>query len=469
MRSRALPLAKWNSNTLNAINQMKNSTTTTTLKLSVMMFLQFFIWGSWFATLFLVLGKGGLAEITGRSYGTLPIAAMVAPLFLGLIADRFFSSEKVMAALMLIGGALILMVPSAIAKGNGELVVWLITGHMLCYMPSIGVGNTIAFTHLPMDVFPKVRVWGTIGWIVAGLVAGALGWTDSVSLFYMAGVAAIVLGLFSFSLPNTPPPAANQPVNLRALLMVDAFSLFKKSSFLVFVLCSGLICVPLAYYYSNASGFLGNMGFEQAASAMTVGQMSEIVFMLLLPFFFRKLGVKMMVMIGMLAWISRYFLFAYGAPDQVVWMLFLGIALHGICYDFFFVTGFMYTDKVAPPAIRGQAQSMLIFFTQGVGLFFGFKIAEAKLAPVKESAGELQAAIGAARGDSSVSFWEGLMQMFSVSMPKEVDAGLLAQTSALWKSYWVFPAIMSIVVAVIFFLAFWDKAEDSDESENPEK
>ena len=433
------------------------------LKLSVMMFLQFFVWGAWFVTLFLVLGKEGLSGIIGRCYSTAPIAAIVAPLFLGLVADRFFSSEKVMAALMLVGGALILMVPGAIAKGNGEMVVWLITGHMLCYMPSIGLGNSIAFTHLPMDVFPRVRVWGTIGWIVAGLVAGFLGWSDSVHLFHMAGGAAIALGLFSFFLPHTPPPAGDQPLNLRALLMVDAFSLFKKPAFAVFVLCSALICIPLAYYYSNASGFLGNMGFEQAASAMSVGQMTEIVFMLLLPFFFRKLGVKWMVMIGMVAWISRYLLFAWGAPEQVVWMLFAGIALHGICYDFFFVTGFMYTDRVAPPAIRGQAQSMLIFFTQGIGLYVGFQIAAAKLAPVAEKSKELQGAISEARGESSVSFAEQLGQMFAVSMPKEVDAGVLAQASDLWKSYWIFPAVMSVVVAVIFFLAFWDKGEDADQ------
>ena len=208
--------------------------------------------------------------------------------------------------------------------------------------------------------------------------------------------------------------------------------------------------------------YLGNMGFEQAASAMSVGQMTEIIFMLMLPFFFRKLGVKWMVMIGMAAWVSRYLLFAWGASDQVVWMLFAGIALHGICYDFFFVTGFIYTDRVAPPAIRGQAQSMLIFFTQGIGLYVGFQIAAAKLAPVAEKSKELQGAISEARGDSSASFGEQMAQMFAVSMPQEVDTGLLAQTSELWKAYWVFPAVMSVVVAVIFLLAFWDKAEDAN-------
>lgn len=434
-------------------------------KLSLMMFLQFFIWGAWFVTLFLVLLKADLGEIIGKSYSTAPIAAMIAPLFLGLVADRFFSSEKVMAALMLVGGALLLAVPSAIAAGNGTLVWWLFMGHMLCFMPTLGLGNTIAFTNLPRDVFPKVRVWGTIGWIVAGLLAGFLGWSDSVNLFLLAGGAALTLGVFSFFLPKTPPPLAGQPVNLRALFMVDAFALLKRSSFFVFIFCSTLICIPLAYYYSNASGFLENMGFEQAASAMTIGQMSEIVFMLLVPFFFRKLGVKMMILIGMGAWVMRYLLFAFGAPDQVVWMLFAGIALHGICYDFFFVTGFMYTDREAPKALRGQAQSMLVFFTQGVGMFIGFKVAEAKLVPVSASAGDLSTAITTARGAGELSFGEQLGQMFAVNMPAGVSGELLEKTALLWKSYWMFPALMALVIGVVFALAFWDKSEGSEESE----
>ena len=426
-------------------------------KLSVMMFLQFFVWGSWFVTLYLVLIKFELADVIGDSYSTAPIAAIIAPLFLGLVADRFFSSEKVMGVLMLIGGALMMCVPSAIESGNGSLVVWLFTGHMLCYMPTLGLGNTIAFSNLPRDVFPKVRVWGTVGWIAAGLVAGFLGWSDSVNLFWMAGGSAVLLGVFCFLLPRTPPPAAGQDLNLRSLLMVDAFAMLKRVPFLVFIVCSTLICIPLAYYYSNTSGFLANMGFEQAVSAMTIGQMSEIFFMLLIPFFFRKLGVKIMILIGMGAWVARYLLFAFGATEQVTWMLFLGIALHGICYDFFFVTGFMYTDRVAPKAVRGQAQSMLVFFTQGVGMFVGFKVADAKLAPVKAISGELGDSFAAARGKVELSFGDKLSQMFSVSMPEGVDEGLLSNASGLWQAYWMFPAIMAGVIGVVFLVAFWDK------------
>ncbi|MDA7678581.1 MFS transporter, partial [Akkermansiaceae bacterium] len=292
-----------------------------------MMFLQFFVWGAWFVTLFLVLGGNGLEDVIADAYSTAPIAAIIAPLFLGLIADRFFSSEKVMGVLMLVGGVLMLLVPGAVGNGNGSLVFWLFMGHMLCYMPTLGLGNTIAFTHLPRDVFPKVRVWGTVGWIVAGLVTGYLGWSASTNLFWMAGISSVALGAFCFCLPNTPPPSAGQPVNVRALFMVDAFKMFAIPAFAVFMICSTLICIPLAYYYSNASPFLANMGFEQPASAMSIGQMSEIFFMLLIPFFFRKLGVKWMIMIGMMAWVLRYILFALGAPDQVAWMLFAGIAL----------------------------------------------------------------------------------------------------------------------------------------------
>lgn len=432
-------------------------------RLSLMMFLQFFIWGSWFVTLYLVLSTNDLAGQIGDSYSSAPIAAIIAPLFLGLVADRFFNSERVMGVLLLIGGGLMLAVPSAIAAGNGGMVVGLFVGHMLCYMPTLGLGNTIAFSNLPRESFPKVRVWGTIGWIVAGLVAGFLGWSDSINLFIMAGISSIVLGVYSFSLPKTPPPSAGKPVNVRTLLMMDAFQLLAKPAFLVFIICSTLVCIPLAYYYANTSGFLGNMGFKQPVSAMTLGQMSEIIFMLLIPFFFRTLGVKWMILIGIAAWVLRYALFAYGATEQVVWMLFAGIALHGVCYDFFFVTGFMYTDKAAPKEVRGQAQSMLVFFTQGVGMLIGFKFADYKLDPVREPSAELAKSIAAARGETpELSFAEQLAGMFSVDLPKGVDQDLLNQVAGLWKTYWTLPAAMAGAVLVIFLLFFHDRVKNRD-------
>jgi len=279
----------------------------------------------------------------------------------------------------------------------------------------------------------------------------------------MAEISSLLIGAYSFTLPHTPPPAAGKPLNIRSILMLDAFQMMAKPSFLIFIICSTLVCMPLAYYYANTSGFLGNMGFEQAASAMTIGQASEIISMLLVPFFFRRLGVKWMILVGMLAWVGRYLLFAFGAPDQVAWMLFLGIALHGICYDFFFVTGFIYTDRAAPKETRGQAQSMLVFFTQGVGMFAGFKLAAMKLAPVQDAAAELGTAIAAARSTKILSFGQQLGKMFAVEIPAGVDPALISNTAGLWKSYWLLPAGMAIGITMLFFLLFHDKDKPTND------
>lgn len=453
------------------------------IRLSIMMFLQFFVWGAWFATLNLCLDSNGLGTFSAGAYGSAPLGAMIAPLFLGLIADRFFASEKVFGVLFLIGGALLLMIPYVAADGNGQMMVWLMIGNMLCFMPSLGLANTIAFTNVDHLTFPKVRVWGTIGWIIAGLVVGVLGWSAKFEMFYIAGGASILLGLYGFFLPHTPAPSKGQPVNMRALLMVDAFSLLKRPAFLVFMICSMLICIPLAYYYGVAGSYLQNTGFLQQASTMTIGQMSEIFFMLLIPFFFRKLGVKWMILIGMLAWVVRYVLFAYGAPDQVAWMIFLGVALHGICYDFFFVTGFMYTDKEAHPSIRSQAQSMLVFFTQGVGMYIGYAIVFGILYQVPSRLfgmevdfsglgdgvsgySPLKTAIEEARGEGDISFFQKLGQMFSVSMPEGVKkTTLLADTMSQWKSYWLLPAGMAGAIAVLFLVAFRDRKVEAKDGE----
>ncbi|MDF1657031.1 MAG: MFS transporter [Verrucomicrobiales bacterium] len=430
--------------------------------LSVMMFLQFFTWGAWFATLGQALGSNDLVDVIGRAYDSAPYGAIFAPLFLGIIADRFFPSQYVFAVLFLIGGVFLFLAGNAGLAGDGEMVVVYCIAHMLCYMPTLGLGNTIAFANIERVQFPKVRVWGTIGWIVAGLLIGFLGWTSSLNIFKLGAASSILLGVFAFFLPHTPPPAKGEPINLRALLMLDAWKLFKNPGFLVFMICSGLICIPLAYYYALTSNFLATSGFEQAGSAMTIGQMSEIVFMLLIPFFFRRLGVKYMILVGMLAWVARYLLFAFGAPDQVVWMLFMGIALHGICYDFFFVTGFMYTDKVAPKAVSGQAQSLLVFVTQGIGMLVGFKVAAAKFGTV-ESYSALDSAIKEARPAVDLSFGEKLSKLFSVDMPAAVDADLIAKTMEQWKEFWIFPAILAAAITVLFFVSFWDKTKVTEE------
>ncbi len=430
--------------------------------LSIMMFLQFFTWGAWFATLGQALGANELGGAIGSAYASAPWGAIIAPLFLGVIADRFFPSQVVFGVLFLLGGVFMFMAADAGTAGDADKVVFYLIAHMLCYMPTLGLGNTITFANLERLQFPKVRVWGTIGWIAAGLVVGFLGWTSSLEIFKLAGVSSLLLGVMAFFLPHTPPPAKGEPVNMRALLMVDAWKLLAKPGFLVFIICSGLICIPLAYYYAYTSNFLANTGFEEAASTMTIGQMSEIVFMLLIPFFFRKLGVKWMILVGMLAWVVRYLLFAFGAPDQVAWMMFAGIALHGICYDFFFVTGFMYTDKVAPKSVSGQAQSLLVFVTQGLGMFFGFKVAGAKFAAVP-GYGPLDEAISAARPEVDLSFGDKLAKLFSIDMPDAVDSGLIATAMEQWKAFWIFPAILAGIIAVIFFAGFWDKTQVTED------
>ncbi|MDA1044727.1 MAG: MFS transporter [Verrucomicrobia bacterium] len=433
-------------------------------RLSLMMFAQFFVWGAWFVTLGQCLGENGLADFIGGAYGSAPIAAIITPLFLGIIVDRLFPSEKMMGILLLLGGSAMCLAPGLASKGSGDAMIWVFVIHMLCYMPTLGLANTIAFTHIKdQSHFPKIRVWGTVGWIVAGLFNGFMGWSASLNIFWVAGLSSIALGLYSFSLPHTPPPEKGKKMDLRALLMVDGLKLLTRPAFLVFFVCSTAICIPLAYYYGLTSMYLGNMGFEQPASSMTLGQMSEIVFMLLIPFFFRKFGVKMMILAGMLGWVMRYALFAFGAPDQVVWMMFLGILLHGICYDFFFVTGFMYADTVSGPSVRGQAQSMLVFVTQGVGMFFGYKLAFGTMGLSKVTHyGELSGAINALTPTQELGFGQMLGKMFAVKMPA-VEPGLLLNASAQWKDVWMFPCVMAVVIMVVFAVAFWPKVDSKIE------
>ncbi|MCM2371330.1 nucleoside permease [Aporhodopirellula aestuarii] len=474
--------------------------------LSVMMFLQFFAWGSWFATLSAAMDTHLLGAFIGGAYESAPIAAIFAPLFLGLVADRFFSSEKVMGTLMLIGGVIMLIIPglaetastfaaesAAEMRANGtydaaafltmqseenaagKTLVWMILAYLLCYMPTLGLGNTIAFTHIPsQDEFPKIRVWGTIGWIVAGLTLGILGWSASYNIFWMGAASSLALGVLCFFLPNTPPPLRGQPMDVRSLLMVDAFKLLGNWNFFVFAVCSTLICIPLAYYYGMTATYLNQTGFAEPGATMTIGQMSEIFFMLLIPFFFRRLGVKIMILIGMACWFVRYLLFAIGAADQTTWMLLLAVALHGICYDFFFVTGFMYTDAKAPKAIRGQAQGLLVFLTQGIGMFFGYRIMAGGnlfgFIPLNLTFGnygnqvtaapQYVEALGAARGEStSSSFLQTFSKMFTRDLPESLDPGILAETMAQWRDFWLSPAIMAAAIFVLFAVSFWDRTK----------
>ncbi len=479
-----------------------------TTRLSIMMCIQFFAWGAWFATLGLAMTIGNLGAFIGAAYESAPIAAIFAPLFLGLLADRFFSSEKVFGVLMLIGGAIMLAIPgfaeSATVFANdamatlkatglegdalqealdarqvadntaGHTFGWLILAYMLCYMPTLGLGNTIAFTHISsQDKFPLIRVWGTIGWIAAGLLIGITGWDSQYIIFWLGGGSSLLLGLYCFMLPNTPPPLKGQPMDLRSIFMVDAFKLLANWNFLVFAVCSTLICIPLAYYYGSTSQYLGSVGFEAAGATMTLGQMSEIIFMIMIPLLFRRLGVKMMILIGMAAWVGRYLLFSFGAPDQVSWMILLAVVLHGICYDFFFVTGFMYTDQKAPKEIRGQAQGLLVFLTQGVGMFFGYRIMAGgslfgiplnftfdhygeQVTKLREYTDSVKSVKGVV---DDPSFLEKFGMMFTQNIPDGVDPELMSTTMNQWQNFWMFPAILAAIIMVIFFILFWDKTD----------
>lgn len=349
-------------------------------RLSTLMFLQFFVWGAWFVTLGTYLNRLGFSGTDiGSAYLTNNIGAIIAPFFVGMIADRFFASERISGVLHLVGGVILYYV-STLSAAN-EIIVWLLV-YNACYMSSLALANSIGFAHLndPDTQFPRVRVWGTVGWIVAGLSITFVlaGFTDNVEAtrvpMTMAATCSMVLGLYCFTLPHTPPAAKGKQVRIGDVLGLDALALLKDRSFGLFALSSLLICIPLAFYYSFANLFLNEIGMQGVAAKMSLGQMSEALFMLAMPLCFRRLGVKWMLLVGMVAWVLRYGLFAYGSLD-LVGFLYLGILLHGVCYDFFFVTGQIYVNQQATPEIRASAQGFLALITYGVGMAIGTYVA----------------------------------------------------------------------------------------------
>jgi nucleoside transporter len=341
-------------------------------KLSFMMLLEYFIWGSWYVTMSTYMSEflGASGVQIGAAYSALAIATMISPFFIGMVADRFFAAQKIMGVLHLTGAVLLYF---ATQIHDNTAFYWIILFYSLLYMPTIALSNSIAFHQMsdPGKMFPWIRVFGTVGWIAAGLMITTLGIEGSEFTFQMAAIASMTLGLFSFLLPETPPKGKDGTISASRVLGAEAIVLFKDKPYLIFFIAAVLVCIPLSFYYGFANLFLNEVGLENAAGKMTLGQVSEAVFILAIPFLFYRIGVKNMILIGMVAWFLRYVSFAHGDAGAGVWMLYAGIVLHGICYDFFFVTGYMYTERKAPVEVKNAAQGLFTFATYGLGMFIG--------------------------------------------------------------------------------------------------
>ncbi|MGB7325708.1 MAG: MFS transporter [Rubripirellula sp.] len=437
------------------------------VQLSIMMFLEFFVWGAWYVTAPNFLQTIGFdAGDLGNTYSVGPIAGLLTPLLVGLIADRFFSAQKVLAILHLLGGG-ILFAAVAVMKGESpspSVLNWgFFLGYMLTYYPTLALTNTIAMKNMsdPETEFPGIRVLGTIGWIAAGFALTFTGFETNAGMFYMAAGAAVLLGVFSFFLPDTPPVKSDEKVSVRQLFGLDALALLKDRSYAVFLVSSMLICIPLAFYYQIASRVV-ELSRLPIGTTMSYGQISEIFFMLVMPFFFKRLGVKWMLAIGMLAWVLRYTLFAFGATDEIRWMIIGGIVLHGICYDFFFVTGQIYTDKKAPPAMRGQAQGLLVMLTLGLGMMIGAQVAgQVEGQHTTEQAKQFnEQVVEKTKAIESATQADANPDAIAAMVAEKDELRHSELASIQWKELWMKPALFALAVLVLFVLLFRDHGKD---------
>lgn len=400
------------------------------LRLSTMMFLEFFVWGAWFVTLgtYLAADLGASGSQIALAFLTQSLGAILAPFIVGLIADRFFAAQRILAVLHLFSAVMLFL-----AGRQGEFGAFFVFAllAMISFMPTLALANSICFRRLesPERQFPAIRVFGTIGWIIAGLLIGWLGWEAGGALentFVMAAIGSALLGVYAFTLPHTPPEPDQGRVTVRDVLGLDALALLKSRSYLVFFLASILICIPLAFYYNFTNLYLNEIGVKSAAAVQSLGQLSEALFLLIMPLMLKKLGVKWTLLIGMLAWALRYALFAFGDAGSLLWLVIIGLVLHGVCYDFFFVAGQIYTDRFAPKHVRSAAQGLISLATYGVGLLIGSLIS----GPI-------------------------------------VDAFLAADGSHDWRAVWLIPAALAVGVA-LFFAALFRERETVAASEVPQ-
>ena len=391
-------------------------------RLSIMMFLQFFIWGAWYATGGNYMKSHGMANVIYLAYMTSAIGAIISPFFLGMIADRFFPVQKLLGVMHILSGIFVFCAPF-FAEGNffsPPLFLGFLLLHMLCYMPTVNLAAATAF-HLLTNrekEFPVIRLFGTLGWIAAGFIVSKLLQGDATALpMRISGVGGVLMGLYSFTLPHIPPAGAGKKMSFRDLIGADAFIKLKSRSFIIFIISLLLISLPFAAYFSYVPVFLQSENITSPAFKMTFGQLSEIVFLLILPWFFSRVGIKWVLLAGMLAWVFRYALFALAAPDAIGWMMMAGILLHGCCYDFVYVAGQIYIDQKAGPDIRAQAQGLFVIVSYGVG----------------QGLGTLAAG----------SIFNSIMRQDS--SPQQ------------WQHFWFIPLIFAAVVTILFLLGFRER------------